>query len=225
MRFTIVPVDKMLDKAVHSRNAFHYSCWGADPVAAKNYETSRDAQGYSVSGSDGRPGGKFDPNITISYYTTDITIPDVIPNGFYVLGFVWYGGIGGSLEVNRPEKPASVGHFGDYWSCSFIEISGGKPLRPRWTPKFENNMKQKFPNWARGCYSAADAPGKCTYEPCQFAGRYQVPAPFKNGASPPVLRRRFFRGRRTLPKQQPVEVTLREVLQALFEFRFKGRKG
>lgn len=237
VRFTIVPLDKMLDKVVHEKNAFHYSCWGANPVPAQPHEIPRDSQEYSVSGVDGTPDNVTNPNTTPSYYVQTITIPDVIPDGRYAFGFLWFGGIGGTLEQNQPENPYAFSFFGDYWSCSFIEIKGGNALGVRWKPVFENNMRQKFPNWEEGCYSGNDAPGKCKYEPCLNPGKYEIPLPFKNGMYPPDLSPDSFytvsdysgscvsgicihRDGYGLPSPEPISVTLKEALRAMYEFRF-----
>lgn len=237
LRFTIVPLDKMLDRALHEMNAFHYSCWGANPVQAQPHEIPRDSEEYAVNGVDGTPNNVTDPNVTPSYYVMTITIPDVIPDGRYAFGFVWFGGIGGTLHQNLPENPYAFGFFGDYWSCSFIEIKGGNSLGTHWKPIFENSMGYKFPNWEGGCYSAADAPGKCKYEPCLNPGKFDTPLPFKNGMYPPDLTPDSFRTASDypgscvsgicthrdlygLPSPEPMSVTFAEALRAIYEIRF-----
>lgn len=228
----------MLDKVVHEKNAFHYSCWGANAVPAQPHEIPRDSQQFSLSGADGRPRNVTDPNITPSYYVTVITIPDVIPDGRYAFGFLWFGGIGGALKDNQPETPFAFGFFGDYWSCAFIEISGGNPLSTSWRPILNNDMKDRYSNWEEGCHSSTDAPGKCTYEPCHTKpGNYQVPLPFKNGMYPPDLTPESFLTASAfigscsspfcvygasfvLQSTEPMSVTFQEALRAMYEFRF-----
>lgn len=206
-----------MDKKVHAKNAFHFSCWGANPVPAKSNELGSDRHGFSLVGGDGKlHDGK------ISYLTTNITIPTVIPDGVYVLGWVWYGGMGGSLTQNTPENPFRVGLFADYWSCSFIKIEGGSPLTQRYTPRFENDMKEYWPN---GCMSANSRPGVCTYEPCRMEGKIQKPFEFKNGKVPKALKQSNFMspvvGRTSnqvfsVPTPLPGENMLRDALINLY---------
>lgn len=186
VRLSIVPIDQMLSKRVHERNAFHYSCWGGGFVAAKPEDIGRDKFGFSLTGSDGR-----EPSSRIGYYTTNATIPLVIPDGRYALGWAWYGGIGGSLGWNKPEKPFPNGLFSDYWSCSFIQIRGGERIQRSYRPVFQSNLEEF---WGDSCWSAQDAPGGCKYEPCRKPrGSFQRPRPFKNGATPSPLKPWMFR--------------------------------
>lgn len=62
---SLVPVDKMMNKVTHEENAFHYSCWGANPVRAKPNERGRNELGFSMVGGDGKL-----HNLPVSYYTT-----------------------------------------------------------------------------------------------------------------------------------------------------------
>lgn len=221
VRHTLVPVNKMMDKAVHAKNAFQYSCWGADPVPAKKSELGRDRNGFSLVGGDGKL-----HDMPISYYTTNITIPDVIPDGVYVLGWVWFGGLGGSINHNVPDDPHPFGLFSDYWSCSFVQIKGGNALAQEYAPVFENNMKQF---WKDGCMSANDAPGICVYEPCKDVAMIQYPKSFKNGRIPDALTPENFgkiegarsqsRGTPVLPTPVPRMNTLKDALEELYKCR------
>jgi len=83
VRLTLVPVENMMDKKIHTRNAFHFSCWGAHPKQASSNEKTRDKWGFSLVGSDGREKG-----VAAGYYTELITIPDVVPDGEYIFGWV-----------------------------------------------------------------------------------------------------------------------------------------
>lgn len=206
IRFTLVPVEKMMDKSVHARNAFHYSCWGANPVVAKPNEKGRDKFGFSLVGGDGAS-----HNLPKAYYTVNITIPPVIPDGDYVLGWVWFGGVGGSISQNKPSKPYPLGLFGDYWSCAFVKIKGGKKLESEYRPEFVNDMQQY---WKGGCHAAQDSPGKCVYEPCMDPAQIQVPGLFKNGKRPPILIPKYFK--RSEPRKKilrPTPVPYRAILQ------------
>lgn len=181
---TLVPIDKMMDKKVHQENAFHYSCWGADAVEATQGDIQTDRFGFNIAGGDGSL-----HDLPISYHVTNITIPPVVPNGNYVLGWVWYGGIGGPIERNVPKNPFPFGFFSDYWSCSFVRISGGVKLERSYTPQFMNNMKSE---WPKGCFSAFDEPGICKVEPCRDArGKFMVPKPFRHGAPKQLTTKNF----------------------------------
>lgn len=168
----------MMSKAAHARNAFSYNCFGATPVVADASEKIVDKWGFSIVGNDGA-------DKPTAYYASTVTIPDVIPDGKYVMGWIWYGGTGGPVS-NDPytEEPYWKGFFGDYWSCAFVEISGGAPLASSYTPVFVNDMS-KFSE--EGCMSANDSPGVCIREPCVVEGTYMKPKPFKNDNVPDDL--------------------------------------
>lgn len=178
MRHTLVPVDEMMDKRAHERNAFHYSCFGAHPVQATKADSKEDKWGYSIAGNDGL-------KIAPGYYETKVTMPRCVPDGDYVFGWVWYGGTGGSVSnTEYTEPPFNKGYFTDYWSCSFVRVEGGDALGSSCTPEFVNDMSK----WSdEGCMSANDAPGVCRSEPCVVWGDFQKPRPFKNGEVPAAL--------------------------------------
>lgn len=185
IRMTLVNPDKMMDKKEHEKNAFYYTCWGANPTAAGADEMGEDQYGFDLIGTDGeqhdQPKG---------YYTMDVTIPPVVPDGKYVLGWAWFGGTSGSVKSNSPQEPAPYGYFSDYWSCSFVEISGGDDLVKSFTPVFNND--NRFSD--EGCMAANDHLGVCVYEPCEATGEYQKPRPFKNGDVPADLTPENFGG-------------------------------
>jgi hypothetical protein len=82
VRLTMVPLDKMMDKSAHDKFAFHYACWGAGVTVATKEESTKDELGYSLTQEDGQ---EHDLD-ALAYYTNIIKIPDVIPDGKYVLG-------------------------------------------------------------------------------------------------------------------------------------------
>lgn len=172
-RITIVPLNSMMDRNVHNRNAFHYSCWGAKTEVVRGNGLKKKKYGFSLIGNDGSQ-HRFPKSV----YVTKVYIPPVIPNGIYVLGWMWYGGTGSKVKTNAQQKPSSYGYFGDYYSCSFIRIEGGVPLQNSYTPKFDNDMS-KFSK--EGCMAANDAPGVCKREPCRVKAKFQKPREFKNG--------------------------------------------
>lgn len=210
VRHTLVPIDKMMDKNVHKKNAFHFTCWGSHAVVAARNELGRDKRGFSLVGGDGklhsgRPG----------YYVTELTIPQVVPDGVYVLGWVWYGGIGGSLASNTVGDPHKTGLFADYWSCSFVEIKGGPELQDSYTPVFKTGMSG---DWSDACNSMNDRPGVCVYEPCVEKAEFMQPREFRNGAVPPALTPANFASKTTepiIPTPVPDEAMGRDALAAL----------
>lgn len=222
IRLTLVPVDQMMDKDVHERNAFHYGCWGANPVVATARDRRRNAQGFSIAGADGKL-----HHMPVSYYTAKVTIPTVVPDGVYALGWVWYGGLGGTLYQNVPANPYPRGLFSDYWSCAFVRIEGGSPMEQVFQPVFKSGMEKW---WGDACKSANDAPGVCTYEPCIVNAKMQQPRPFKGGAKPKVLRPRDFLGTRSgaepqLPAMVPEKEVLNDALAEIFKWKRKALGG
>lgn len=215
-----------MDKKTHARNAFHFGCWGENAGVAKPNELDRDEWGFSLVGSDGKL-----HDGPISFYYSNITIPPVVPDGLYVLGWVWYGGMGGGMKMNTPDNPYPIGLFADYWSCSFVEIAGGPPPKRGYAPVFKNDL-QSF--WREGCNAHADAPGKCTYEPCETQGRKQKPIEFKGGKTPKLLKPTFFASpanrdsRRNdgfvVPTPVPYKNVLEEALVNIYRFHNPSEK-
>ena len=183
VRLSIVPIDQMMNKTAHAANAFHYGCWGDYTILAKAEDMGRSGGGFSLVGGDGTM-----HDGPIAYYETRAVIPPVIPDGTYVLGWAWYGGIGGSLKGNTVKDPHPIGLFSDYWSCAFVEISGGDRLTGSYTPVFVNGLVR---DWPDGCNAANDRPGVCTYEPCPVRGKFRKPMEFASGNPPPIRPNNF----------------------------------
>lgn len=185
VRLAIVPLKDAMDKKVHEANAFHTSCWGAHPMIATGDELKpRDKWGFDMIGTDGR-----EHSFEKGYYKVGVTVPDVIPDGDYYFGFLWYGGTGTKLTGNAPQEPRAYSYFGEYWTCSFIKIKGGAPLASSYTPKFVNDMSQFS---TEGCMSAADRPGVAVSEPnLDMKTFFRKPARFANGDPPPMTPENF----------------------------------
>lgn len=221
VRHTLVPIEKMMDKKVHARNAFHYGCWGGNSAVAKKQDLKRDKWGYSLVGGDGKL-----HDGPVGYYYNKVTIPPVVPDGVYVLGWVWYGGMGGSMKKNTAKRPHSIGLFADYWSCAFVKIKGGSKLAKSYTPVFVNELKK---HWKDGCNSHSDEPGICKYEPCIVRGRIQKPKSFKNGKKPKPLSPGLFKvpdsriggnaKKLLIPTPVPYKDTLKESLVEIYNCR------
>lgn len=124
-------------------------------------------------------------------------IPPVIPNGMYLLGWVWFVGTSGSITTNDPQVPKKYSYFSDYWSCSFIKIEGGVPLEQLYTPVFDNDCQfdpnaESAEGMVDGCMVANDRPGICISESCQnVESFYCKPAAYKNGPPKPLTPAEF----------------------------------
>lgn len=140
VRFTLVPKSKRMEKHVHDMFAFHFSCWEAG-------ETRCDGH----CGTD-QKGKRFQ---------TEVEIPSVFPDGEYVLGWTWYGGI-------RHRDGSEKSEYGDYYSCANIVIQGGNRVKAVHTPVFIPGMNDRS---IRKCLSAVNRLGPCAREPCKRNGR------------------------------------------------------
>lgn len=111
VRLSLVPVPLMQDRSAHEQFAIEYGCW-------------------ETGAYDCRAVGSWcgtDRNHTA--YGRTITVPSTFPDGDYILGYVWFGG----LHHHRKH-----GQFPDHFSCSFVKVRGGAPVsgthRARWIP-------------------------------------------------------------------------------------------
>lgn len=117
IRLSLVPVDKMWDRAWHQKMTLLHSCWEIGEYdCPQNEDCGTDKSGEAFSRT--------------------VVIPAVFLDGDYVFGFVWYGG----LYFKRDR-----GHFPDYYSCSHVRISGGK-LGGSYQPFFEAGDSPKIVN-------------------------------------------------------------------------------
>lgn len=180
IRLSLVTLKDAMSKNVHTRNAFHYSCWGAFLKQAGPNELSTDRFGFNFVGNDGEL-----HSAPRAYYQSFATVPRCVPDGVYILGWVWFGGTSlGPIKDNRPRRPDNRGFFSDYWACSYVRIKGGASLTSSCDPVFVNDMMQFSTD---GCMAGNDSPGVCSYEPCISEGFYRKPQPFKDGSKPPSL--------------------------------------
>lgn len=156
VRFSIVPIHQRMNHNAHNMLAFRYACFDSDQSNC-NYKPS------SFCGTDGRR----------TVFRTRITIPTIYPDGDYVLGWAWFGGI-----------MRNSSYFGDYWSCTYITIRGGDSETETYPRIFipGENLPSKWRNTDPSCLSTVDNVGICLEEPC--LGRepkYMVPAHFQEG--------------------------------------------
>lgn len=90
-----------MDAAFHTRAAFHYSCWDAGAARCHGgWQTYRDC--------------KYDHDKL--YYRRRLRLPAVYPDGLYVLGFAWWGGLDRGKGFNAA--------LGDYYDCRCVVIGG-----------------------------------------------------------------------------------------------------
>lgn len=156
VRFALVPRSDRMNHDAHARMVFHYACFESDRVPCD----------YSYCGTDSKK----------TVFQTSVIIPPIYPDGLYVLGWAWFGGI-----IN------SESFFGDYWSCSFIRIRGGAPVQQNYQPVFIPGKKNKGAGGVgtSTCRSAVNNVGICVREPCP--GRkpaFTSPSSFESGHVP-----------------------------------------
>lgn len=154
MRLSLVPVDAMMDKGVHERLAFHYSCMNSGLHRCEN-------RSYDVCGNDAA-GLAWQGNAAV---------PTTHDDGVYVLGWSWYGG--GDFRGRS--------FFGDYYSCSFVRVRGGKTVTETYTARFASGNGV--------CVSAVDRLGVCESEPCRVGRTAPMPPREFADGSAPVVRR------------------------------------
>lgn len=114
-----------------------------------------------------------------------------MPNGIYVLGWVWYGGVvDENVDTNQLTEPDEEGSSIDYWSCAFVRIKGGKSLVKQEEKQFVNDMS-KFSE--KGCRAINNRPGICTRDgqECENVGVYRKPKEFLNGKKPKIYQRYY----------------------------------
>lgn len=137
IRIALVPVNKMWGRGWHEKMTLMHGCWESGRY---NCDSKKEDCGTDKNGD---------------AFSRKVVIPSVFPNGNYVLGFVWYGG----LFYNSRR-----GFFADFYSCSHVKISGGIPLGGSFQPYFEAGVGPKI---KRGkCRTSADAIGQCEKTGC-----------------------------------------------------------
>lgn len=154
VRLGLVPVGVMNDRSWHERLTIMHGCWHSGMTGCK---------GSKECGTD-RSGTAFERKVKI---------PTVFPDGDYILGFVWYGGV-------RKQR----GFFPDFFSCSHIRISGG-PLGGRHSAYFEAGDGPSEFVRDDMCYTSADFIGDCGTKGCvKKQAFWAVPRAFSGRSSP-----------------------------------------
>lgn len=165
IRFSIIPTDRMFDPDQQRRYAFFFGCWQQGELNCK---------------ASGCGGG--DKNGWI--FTRNVTIPNAIPDGRYIFSMAWYGGVQGGKAKTEP------GYFSDYYSCSYIEISGGRPITVSFQPTYNPGISELRGIPPEGkCLSSVDDTGICTarFECQALTAENRLPLQFQNGKNPPVI--------------------------------------
>lgn len=135
VRLTLVPAGVMNDRAWHDRLTIMHGCWHSGMVSCRG-------RGECGTDRDGLAFGR------------QITIPHVFPDGDYVLGFAWYGGVRNGR-----------GFFPDFFSCSHVRIAGG-PLGGTHAAYFDAGKGPREYVRDDECYTSSDFVGDCGNRGC-----------------------------------------------------------
>lgn len=173
-RWSLVHVRDINDKSRHHRNAFLFTCGDNSMTTCPIELRTRDC--------------RFDDRNEL--YRPIIQIPTVVPDGVYVLGWAWYGGL---------TRNAFGGNFGDYYDCMYIEVRGG-PITQVFYPVFKAGDSVTKEDGL--CRSTVNRLGVCWRESCPGGGRPGTPmVPFElDGKTPAPLNPAHF----TSPYKIPV---------------------
>lgn len=154
IRVALVPVEKMNDHKYHERLSFYYGCWEQNKYKCTN-----------------GPCGKDKNNLA---FKMNLVVPAVIPDGSYVFAWAWFGGIDYTQENSK---------FPDYYSCSFVHISGGMDLVSSFQPYFDAGSDTKV---AGKCRVGNTALGTCTQQDQCLNGTvsYEIPKVFQDNKAP-----------------------------------------
>lgn len=171
-RWTAVHVKDINDRNKHAANAFRFDCADAGETKCDERVKQRDCFADKEN----------------STYSHKVTIPTVMADGVYILGWVWFAGV----NLN-----GFNGVFGDYHDCSFLEVKGGVPLTETYTPVFDTSGSKTAGNGT--CLATTTAVGDCPEEPCKprpgspfsSKARQLKPRLFDNGPPKPLTPEMF----------------------------------
>lgn len=158
VRFALVPIIHRMNHTAHESMSFHYACFD--------------------SGISHCPYGNCGTDVRDLMCKTSVKIPTAYPDGEYVLGFSWFGGV----VMGESE-------YGDYWSCRHVTIRGG-PLTASYDPIFHPG--QNLPYRQKVCQSTVSRVGICRTEPCfGYKASYLRPYAFSKGRKPQSILARW----------------------------------
>lgn len=173
-RWSLVHVRDIYDKNKHRQNAFLYTCSDLQVTKCSPRNNKRDCN-YDYQNE---------------YYKHAIKIPKVVPDGVYVLGWVWFGG------------GWRWGAFGDYYDCMFIRVKGGK-LKRKHKPEFRAGPSPTKKNGL--CVATVNRVGVCWREPCPGGGmftKYFKPWEFSDGRKPAPIRKSHYKNPYRIKKKK-----------------------
>lgn len=158
-RISLVPAIQVHDRKWHGRLVLLHGCWESGAHRCKSKNTCGTDKGRVM-------------------FSRKLTIPTVYPDGLYVLGYVWYGG----LHFKRQK-----GHFPDFHSCSYVRIKGGSRLGGTYRPFFKAGTGRRVKNGK--CPTSADAVGQCGNRGClKTKAFYAIPKAFRKGGMKPITK-------------------------------------
>ncbi|PXF46224.1 hypothetical protein BWQ96_04009 [Gracilariopsis chorda] len=159
VRLTLVPKHLRMHHSAHQQYAFRYLCFDSDL-----HHCSFDTSSQRTCGTEQL------------LFRATVQIPPTFPDGEYVLGWAWYGGL---------NWYGLHSYFADYWSCANVVIKGG-PFQKSYTPVFQpgDNLSRNDPH-NPACWAAVNNIGICVREPClHHQGAYIKPWPFNESRLP-----------------------------------------
>lgn len=170
IRLSLIPITQMFDALSFRKLAFYYGCFEQGVFACREKNETSKCSKCSDCGSD--------PFIA---FRRTIQVPTIVPDGTYVLGFIWYGG----LDFTRQR-----GKFPDYTSCSFVKIEGGTPISKSYKPIFEPGDTGRFQVVKGKCLSYFSQPGQFISfnDSAKKLPFYGKPVPFNKNERIAVLR-------------------------------------
>eukprot|EP00168_Porphyra_purpurea_P010851 TRINITY_DN2712_c0_g1_i3.p1 TRINITY_DN2712_c0_g1~~TRINITY_DN2712_c0_g1_i3.p1 ORF type:complete len:420 (-),score=19.59 TRINITY_DN2712_c0_g1_i3:162-1421(-) len=175
VRWTLVPLNKANDWDAHDKGTFEWGCYEAGT--------------YRCSPREKREHCTFD-NKGQAHRGT-VAVPKSAPDGEYMLGWTWVGGVGSSKRNVR---------FADYHDCARVRIRGGSPLTASHQPVFRSDSS--IPK-------AGDAPKRCLAH-INGVGmrqgrqvRMMEPVGFEGGRRPAPIPTSFWGGSGVRPRRHP----------------------
>lgn len=162
-RWSLVPISDMYSKTFHAQAAFMFTCADVKVTKCERENRERDCKVDRLN----------------EYYRYQLRIPKVYPDGYYVLGWLWYGGL---------VSTGTHGAFGEYWDCVYVKIEGG-PTEEEHQPMF--HAGESLTGQHGMCKATTNRIGHCFREPCPFGnreGKFMKPEEFE-GRSPSRIRK------------------------------------
>lgn len=159
IRLAFIPESRMFDGEAFKRLTFFTGCWEQGMGKCKGDECGSD--------------------LSFNAFSRKITVPNIIPDGDYVLAYLWFGGA---------DKSRKKAQFGDYSSCSFVRIRGGAKLRrKRRIYPFFGVGKTRGRRNKPSCLSYTSRPGLCRMGCDNKAAFQRKPWPFNTRKKPAPL--------------------------------------